>query len=244
MSELAQETLVIFLGLLVAFGLFIFASAKGWVKHLEFGKSGMKVQGVEKQKRSGALNKLLYDQFVQLDDEAFAFAVKTVSNLHDNLLKYLSDKIPHPSGRRVVSAAIRFVLCNIYRQSDLKLVLRPDNLRKFIDSCMLDFKIEYDSATRDQQYYKCPIRNDSCFEYPDFDDILPRIRERVIRDSALPLRGFQIRVHEKKIELNKQFIPSFAELEDFVRVDIAKEDIERNSLFIDALSRKPNEDEI
>ena len=245
MDGMVQETIVIFAGLLVAFCIFIFASSKGWVKNLKFGKSGMEVQGVEKQKRSGSLNKLLYDQFVALDTEAMDYALKTVNGLHDNLVRYLDKDIPHPAGRRVIAGAVRFALYSIYRKSDFKRVLCPENMRGFIDSCILEIRLEFEESVKDQKYVTCPMRGEgSCFQYPKFEEILSPIRQRLMQDSILPLRSYQIRIHEKKVALNKQFIPSFAELEDFVRVDIAKEDIERNEMYIAALSRKPNEDNV
>lgn len=244
MEGVVQESIVICSALLMALVIFIFATSKGLLKNMKFGKSGLEIQGVEKQKRSGALNKLLYDQFVTLDSEAMEYAFKTVNGLYDNLTRYLETDISHPAGRKVVAGAVRTALFNIFRRSDFKLVLRPENLRGLVDSCMLEIRLEVEEAIKDQKYAECPVHGGGCFEYPRFETLLSPIRQRLIQDSILPLRSHQIRVHEKKIGLDKQFIPSFAELEDFVRVDVAKEDIERNEMFIAALSRKPTEDEL
>ena len=244
MSDVVLESIVICIALIAVLCLFIFASSKGWIKHLKFGfgKSAMEVQGVEKQKRSGALSKLLYDQGASLDREMDDYLIKAINGMHDKLIRYLGNEITHPGGKRLISAIVRNAVFNVLRRSDLKIALRPENFRGVINSCMLEINIDYDDGTRDNKFSECPIHKSNCFDFPSFEKIKSLIRDRLIQDCGYPLRNYQIRVHEKKIDLDRQFIPSFAELEDFIRADVAKEDIDKNKLFIDALSRKPETD--
>ena len=230
---------------IIVFITVIFASSKGWLKTFKLSKTGFEYEGSEiRQKQSGSLNKLLDDKITEIDMDIKLYAIKIANALYDNLMPYLGMEIQHLGARRIIAGAVRQALYNIQLMNNFKIVLRPENFKSFISGVMKNVQTEYEEAIRDQKYYTCPIHGGGCFEYPKFIDIIPLVRERITHDWAFPLRNYQILSHEKKISLYQQFIPSFQELGDKVKVNTTQECIDKNIKYKEALERKPEGDEL
>jgi len=245
MTESVLRILVIGAFILSITILFLVGAKNGWLKILKIGKIGLEMEGEIKRKQSGSLNKLIDDQIHALDREVFDSAVKLINDLYDNYIRYLAILIPHLGARRLVAEPVRLTLNNILLHTDFKIMLRPENLKRFIDMVLREIEVRYEEMTREEKFYVCPIHGGACFvDYPKFEKLLTMASERVIQDFALPLRIYQIQIHEKKIDVYNQIILSYTELEDFVNADTAKDKIEKNQKYIDALSRKPEEGEL
>ena len=246
-KEIVKTIVWCITGLIVII-IFVFSASKGWLKKISFSKTGLAMEGAEiRQKRSGALNKLLDDQISGIDYDVKEYSIKTILVLHDNLLRYLNFFIPVRSIQRNVAGAVRQVLINYTLQlkDNFKIVLRPEKFKSTMGSIMKLVQSEIMEIVKDEQIKICYLSGEVCFLFPVFkDDFFSLIRERITHDWALPLRNYQTLCHEKKITFYEQFIPSFMELGDRIKADTARECIEKNRKYKEALEREPEEGEL
>ena len=233
---------------IVAFVIFVFSASKGWLKKISFGKTGVAMEGAEiRQKRSGALNKLLDDQINGIDYDVKDYSIKTILVLHDNLLRYLNFFIPVRSIQRNVSCSVRQVLIDYTLQlkDNFKVILRPECFVSTIESIMMRIRREIAELAKDDQIKICHLSGEVCFVFPVLqENFYSLVRERITHDWALPLRNYQLISHEKKITLYEQFIPSFMELGDKVKAETSRECIEKNKKYKEALERIPERGEL
>ena len=234
MAPMVQETIAVFSFLLAALIIFGILASKGVLQNMEFGKGGVKVAGAEiRQRKSGNLDKLLADQITEIDTDVKEYATKTANALHDRLIKYFAPHIPDIGTRRLIAGTVRQALHNIHLKDNFKFVLRPENTMKFIADILKEVKAEHDEICREID------------GFPPFADVvLSIVRERITHDFAYPMRNYQILSHDKKVSLYNQYLPTFEELGDKVKVGTTKDCIAKNENYKKALQEIAKDEEI
>ena len=225
---------------LIGLILFIIAAKFRWLSSLSFGRAGVRLEGnTDKQFQSGTFNKLLDDQIHKLDLELTGYAIQKANDLKRCLTRQLIKEIHCISTRRALIAALRMPIYECCRSNNFKYELRPENIRFFVDRLMKDVQAEYEDFAIDQNESVCPITSGECVKIPPLNEMIISLETNVLADWAFPLRRKQIDICEKKISLYRQYIQSYTEIGDTVRIKVAERCIEKNLVYIKALGRKP-----
>ncbi len=219
--------------------LIIFA-VKG--KNITFGKGSFHLSSKdeEKQFQSGNINQLLNDHVHDLDTELVDFAVSRSNYLRKTLIGKLGKNFKCVGISRALVGILRFPLYEASRQNNFKSLLKPENIKHYIDRLMKEIISEYEEFIIIQEMAFCTNNNEvHCPELPTFEALADIIKEQVISNWALPIRQKVIDICNKKISAYKRFILSFEELGDKIRIKVSEHCIEKNKNYIAALSRKP-----
>jgi len=229
--------------------IFIVASKMGWLESFSASKEkGITFEGkkaTEKIFESGNINKLMDDQIHKLDNEMLDYALERSNNIRRMLSKQLNTKIYCASSRRALAACLRYPLYEASRRNNFKYVLRPENIKSYIDRVMRELSSEYDEFAIELENNVCPVDGvKNCKQLPPLADVFEDVKSQLVEQWAIPIRQEQVRMHYSKISTYKQFMPSFEQLGDKVRVKVCENCIEKNTQYAEALKRKPEVNEL
>ena len=232
---------VFLIGLFFIIGLIILiiANKLKWLSGFSIGKGGVEVKGVEKQFQSGTFNKLLDDQIQKLDTDLANYAISKANQLRRNFTRELIKNVSCVATHRALSSVLRFPIYEACRNNNFKLELKPENIKYYIGRIMREIIGEYEDFGIQQNQASCPIADHSCVSIPPAIDIFSDLEKHIINEWALPIRKKLIEICESKIKLYKQFIQSYMEIGDQVRIKIAEHCIDKNKNYISALKRNP-----
>ena len=219
--------------------LFLVAVKFKWLTSFSFSKSGIEIKQAEKRFQSGTINKLLDDQIHKLEMEMISFAIEKANDLKRSLIRQLVQEIQCSSTRRALVSALRIPIYEYARSSNFKGELKPDNIKYFVRRVMKDVAAEYEDFMIDHTGAKCPVTNEKCMDVPPLCEVMKDLENNIMQNWALPLRRKQVDICEAKIKLYRQFINSYTELGDQVRIKVTEHCIEKNKNYIAALIRKP-----
>lgn len=230
--------------------LFIILSRLGVISYINVSKEkGLTFDSkkdIEKKVESGNINKLMDDQINKIDNEMLDYALDKSNNMRRLLSKQLNTKIYCPSTRRALAACLRYPLYEASRRNNFKYVLRPENIKYYLDRIIKELVMEYEEFAIEVENNECPVNNQkiSCKQLPPLEDIFEDVKNQLIDQWAIPIRNEQIRTHYKKISMYRQFAPSFDQLGDKVRVKVCENCIDKNTNYINSLNRKPEVNEL
>jgi hypothetical protein len=249
---LHPEALIVFIiscFIFLGFILFVIFNKLGLISYFNLSKEkGITFDSkkeIEKKVESGNINKLMDDQINKLDNEMLDYALERSNNIRRILSKQLNTKIYCSSSRRALAACLRYPLYEASRRNNFKYVLRLENIKFYIDRVMKELAAEYEEFAIEIENTVCPVDNQkSCKQLPPIKDVFEDIKNQLIDQWAIPIRNAQIKTHHKKIDIYRQFTPSFDQLGDTVRVKVCEACIDKNTNYINALNRKPEVNEL
>jgi len=231
----------------------IIISAKlGWLKHLKISKDGVNFETENKQKNNeiqkkfecGNINKLCDDQILNYDNELIDYALEQANKLRRTLNIKLNKQVGCSGTRRSLASCLRYPLWEASRKNNFKYVLRPENIKHYIDKILKDVTEEYHSFAIEKSSWCINDANLKCPDLPPLDETIKMLKEEMISYWAIPIREKTIEICEKKSKLYKQFIPLYRDLNDDVRVLVCEHCINKNEGYVKALKRIPEVNEL
>jgi hypothetical protein len=216
-----------------------------WFTSMSIGKGGVlletkEIEKAEKEFQSGNIQQLMNEQIYKCDEELINFAVEKANYLRKTIANHLSAYFTCMGIRQAITGILRFPLYNASRQNNFKSQLKPENILWYVERLMHEIKAEYEEYALLQNMAYCVIDEKKCPQMPDANEIMIIINHEVLYTWALAIRRKTVDICEKKIEVYRQFAPSFQELNDQVRIKVTEHCIEKNKNYIGALTRKPD----
>jgi hypothetical protein len=228
------------------FALIFFAvgSKFRWFRNLSIGRNGLQVQAAEREKekqyQSGNLEHLLRDHIQKCDVELMDFALEKATMLRRSISIELNKDIGCSSMRKALSSSLRYPLLHAAMRNNFKYVLRPENIKFYIERLMKEINFEYEEFAIEHAISYCKVDdNKKCPELPLWESMSEVLVQRLLNDWALLIKQKNIDICHKKIDLYRNFIKSFEELGDTVKVKVAEHCIDKNREYIEAFVRKP-----
>ena len=232
------KTLIKGFFLTVCFIFFLIALKFKWLGSFSISKNGIDARGVEKQHKSSTLNKLLDNQINSLDKELVGYARDTIGQLRRIMYQKLSKNIDCFATRMALVSVLRYPLYRACDNNDFKIQLRDENINYYIARIMKDIIIEYEDFALIQQTAVCPINNNDCRKIPALTaEIIDELQKLILQNWAFLIKRKVIDLFETKIKLYKQFIKSFTEIGDQIRIKDTEYYIEECRKYIAALER-------
>jgi hypothetical protein len=252
-TELLKIAIPCFTGLATLIIFAIGARFKLW-SSFTIGKNGLDVKAIEQEKKkkeeekkfeSGNFNKICDDQILKLDGELVDYALEQSNKLRRTLNIKLNKHVGCSGTRRSLASCLRYPLWEAARKNHFKDVLRPENMKRYVDRLLKEVVEEYHAFSIEREVSFCTINpTDKCPELPPLDSIMDMLKQEIIESWALPIRCKTYEISEKKISTYKQFLPSYHDLGDGVRVKVCGACIEKNEGYKKALTRQPEQGEI
>lgn len=236
------QVLIICLTIIVVIMIFAIGSKFKWFHRFSIGKSGIQLQAPdqEKQLQSGSMEHLLRDMIHNLDMELMDFALDTGTILRRGLTIEFNKNVDCLAMRKSLSFSLRYPLFHASLRNNFKLVLRPENITFYIERLVKEIALEYEEYAVDHSAAYCTVNNETkCPPIPKWEDIKAILEKRLLEDWALPIKQKNIDICHKKIDTYRQFIKSFKELGDVVKVKVTENCIDKNRGYIEAFVRKP-----
>jgi hypothetical protein len=242
--------------LLTTLIIFTIGSKFKWFAHLSISKNGLDVKAMEiikevqekqeeKQFESGNVNKLLDDQIIKCDTEIVDFALEQSNKLRKTINIRLNKQVRCSGTRRSLASCLRYPLWEAARKNHFKEILRPEHAKEYVNRLLKEIIEEYQMFAIEIEMAHCVVNSEiKCQELPSLDTLLEMLREEIITKWALPIRQFVICTCKKKIQLYKEFLPSFKDLGDNLRIKRSELCIEKNQNYINMLQRKPEPGEV
>ena len=255
--ELIKVAVICFSSL-CAIIIFTIGAKNRWFSSISIGKSGVsletkeiekkieietkkiEVEKVEKEYQSGNIQQLMNEQIYKCDEELINFAVEKANYLRKTIANHLSKHFTCMGIRQAITGVLRFPLYNASRQNNFKAQLKPENILWYVERLMQEIKAEYEEYALLQNMSYCVIDEKKCPQMPDVNEVMTIIHHEVLYNWALAIRRKTVDVCEKKIGIYRQFVPSFQELNDRVRIKVTEHCIEKNKIYIEVLVRKPD----
>ena len=217
------------------FILLIMASKFKWLSGFTIGK--LNVKGViDKQYQAGTSNKLLDNAIDGLDKDLITFAIKKATDLRRSFTRRLFEKISCNSTRKALVSALRFPIYEACRTNNFKEELKPENIKAYVSRIMKEVADEYGDFALEHSVAICPKTNEKCSAIPSIEDIYKELEAELLEDFALPIKKKQLDICENKIKLYKQYITTYKEVGDFVKIKVAEHCMKKNENYIASLN--------
>jgi hypothetical protein len=242
-ADLLKIIIICFTALCILIIIAIGAKNK-WFTSMSIGKSGMSLEAkeVEKEFQSGNIQQLMNEQIFKCDEELILFAIEKANYLRKTITNHIAEHFTCIGMRQAITGVLRFPLYTASRQNNFKSQLQSKNILWYVERLMTEIKTEYEEYTLLQNMAHCIVDEKKCPQMPEVNDIMKIIQYEVLYNWALPIRRKTVDICNKKIETYRQFIPSFIELNDQVRIKVTEHCIEKNKNYIEILTKKPDID--
>jgi len=248
----ALKFLVVGICTLIGLVLTIVFAKLGWLKYFKLGKDGVELKNNSKKVKqeayrkfeSGNINKLCDDQILNFDNELVDYALELANKLRRTLNISLNKQVGCSGTRRSLASCLRYPLWEASRKNNFKYLLRPENIKHYIDKLIRDVTEEYNAFAIEKSARCANDNNLKCPDLPPLDDTIKMMRSELITQWAIPIREKTIEICEKKSNLYRQFIPLYKDLGDDVHVLVCEHCIEKNEVHIKALKRTPEVNEL
>lgn len=240
------QTIIYVVAFFVLVGLvFVLGKSKRF-RHISIGKSGLILEADEKEKekerlwQSGNLEHLVRDLIQKLDMELMEFAIEQTSKVRKSFLIQLNKEIHYFYVTSTVSSLLYFPLLIAAIRNNFKIVLRPDNIKFYIERILKDLLYEYeelklmhgnnDSKGAKEKYVE---------NLPEWEVLEQSIQSILEHEWAIPIKQKNIDVCKKKIAVYRSFITSFENIGDFIKVNVMNACIEKNESYIKGFFKAP-----
>jgi len=222
----------------------IIAGNQGWIRSFKAGKDGISGEFAKKENQkkfeSGNVHKIMNEQIHKLDHNMLEFSLNKSNVVRRNLTKQLTKNVFCVSSRRALASCLRYPLYESAIHNNFKYVLRPENIKFYIDRMMKEIAFEYEEYSIEIDNNTCPVDlKQNCKPLPPLSDVFESIRKELVEHWAVPIRHGQIQMHHKKIEVYTQYAVIFDQLGDLVLKKICETCIDKNRNYIKALERNP-----
>ncbi len=241
------KTVVVSFSLLISVIVFTIGAKNKWFSSFSFGKLHFQAneKEAEKQFQSGNFNKVCDDQILRLDSELIDFALEQSNKLRRTLNIHLNRQVNCASTRRSLASCLRYPLWEAARKNHFRDVLRPENIKPYIERLLKEVIEEYQTFALEKEMSYCDVNNNiKCNDLPPLDEVLEMLKKEITESWALPIRRKTYEICDKKIKNYQSFLPSYKDLGDTVRVKVCEACIEKNEGYKKALSRKPEAGEL
>ena len=239
--EVLRSFIIGFFALIMAI-LFIIAAKLRLFKRFEIGKSGLSVHARDKEKefQSGNTEHIIRDNIQRLDLELMDFASEKATQLRRSLAIELNKGVKCASIRKSLSSALRYPLFQASMRNNFKYVLRPENFDYYIERLLREISLEYEEYAIEHALSYCPNDEEKkCPCIPLWENIKNALEDRLREDWAIPIKQKSIDICNKKIDVYRNFIKTFEELGDVVKIKVTEHCIDKNRGYIEAFVRKP-----
>ena len=252
-SPEALKYLIICFFALMALIFIVVSVKRGWLKYFKISKDGVNIEVKNRQKKkdevqkkfeSGNINKLCDDQILNYDNELVDYALELANKLRRTLNIKLNKQVGCSGTRRSLASCLRYPLWEASRKNNFKQLLRPENIKHYIDKLLRDVTEEYNAFAIEKSAWCANDNTLKCPDLPPLDETIKILKDEMITKWAMPIREKTIETCEKKSKLYKQFIPLYKDLGDDVRVLVCEHCIEKNEGHIKSLKRTPEDNEL
>jgi hypothetical protein len=236
------KTIIICFTALCALIIISIGAKNKWFSSMSVGKSGITLESkeVEKEVQSGNIQQLMNEHIHKCDIELVDYAIERANYLRKTIANQLSKHFACLGMRHAITGVLRFPLYNASRQNNFKTQLKPEHILWYIERLIQEIKTEYEEYALLQDMSFCIRDEQKCPQMPEVGKILSIIEDEILNNWALVIRRKTVDICNKKIEVYRQFAPSFHELNDQVRIKVTEHCIEKNKNYIEALVRKPD----
>jgi hypothetical protein len=236
------NTIVVCFTVLSAIVVISIGAKNKWFNSMSIGKGGITLQSKEAEKefQSGNIQQLMNEHIYKCDTELVDYAIERANYLRKTIANQLSKHFACLGMRHAITGVLRFPLYNASMQNNFKAHLKPEHILWYVERLIQEIKAEYEEYALLQDMSFCIRDEQKCPPMPEVNKILLIIKDEILNNWALAIRRKTIDICNKKIEIYRQFVPSFHELNDQVKIKVTEHCIEKNKNYIEALVRTPD----